>query len=417
MKKIVLGLLLLSAMIAYGGSDDIIYVPEAEPAVRVEAPPEAAEPDIIYEPEEPPELEGAEEIEEPEDAWWMEGAEHEAAEEPEVREPRSPRLFFCFLTGRQVSRAQQRKRPVSIIIDNLRQAQPTVGVGSADIIYEAIVEGGSTRLLMILADYEDVPSFGSVRSARDYYVDLSQSHDAIFVHAGGSESAYRQMFDRNIDRLDGVNRVDRLDGMRMHLSAHFYRDAARRRVMAFEHTLMTSGDRLVAGIRQAGYRTRHAVDFTGPFNFHAEFTELPEDSAAAYFVAVPFSAHFIPEFIFNPDDGLYYRRQFGGPHLDGATGEQLRFENVIVLFAEYRSMGTADGALACELVGTGFGFYISGGRFITIRWAKDSRDGPMRLFNLDHSDLYLNPGRSYIAVTSTSFNRSVIINAEQREIS
>ena len=269
--------------------------------------------------------------------------------------------------------------------------------------------------MLVLSDYENVPVFGSIRSMRDYFVDLSQGHDAIFVHAGGETSAYAQTFERNVDRLDGVNRVDRRDGMRMHLTGHFFRDPARRRTMAIEHTMMTSGEHIVAGIRQAGYRRRHEVEFAGSFRFNMEHTELPGDNTA-YFITVPFSAHFRPEFIFNPEDGLYYRRQFGAAHLDGATGEQLRFENIIIIFAEYRSLGSTQGYLSCDLVGTGFGFYINGGRFITIRWRKDSRDGSLYFYNLDHSSLYLNPGRSYIGVTSTAFNRSVVINSELHDI-
>jgi hypothetical protein len=348
----------------------------------------------------------------------MEGAEDEEEEEEEeiLAEPgRTPQVFYSYLTGLPVNRAQQRKRPVSIIINNIAQSQPTIGLGRADIIYEATVEGGSARLMMVLTDYETVPVYGSIRSARDYFVDLSQTHDAIFVHAGGTAMAYAEMNNRNIDRLDGVNRVERLDGFRMSFYETFYRDPERLRTMALEHTMMTSGQRIVLGIRAARYRTRHNIDYTGSFNFHTEFTELPGNDIANY-VQVPYSSHLQPEFIYNPEDRLYYRRQFGTAHIDGATGEQLRFENVIVMFAEYTDLRMANGYLACELTGTGFGFYMNGGKYVTIRWQKDNRDGQLYFFNLDHSALYLNPGRTFICVTSTAFNRSVVINADLREI-
>jgi len=412
MKKFALIFILLLILTACSGNDE---AETTDLEMPTEPPVIAEEQEITSEPEE---------IEEPEDAWWMEGAEEEdednpaeeeAPEEVTIREPRAPRIFYSFLTGHQVSRAQQRKRPVSIIINNIRQAQPTVGVGQADIIYEAIVEGGATRLMLLLADYEEVPVFGSVRSMRDYYIDLSEGHDAIFVHAGGATSAYTETFNRNIDRLDGVNRVDRRDRASMTYFESFYRDSERRRTMALEHTMMTSGQGIVAGIRKANYRTRHAVDYAGSFNFNPEFTELPGNTVANY-VSVPFSSHFHPEFIYNPGDKLYYRTQFGAAHLDGATGEQLRFDNVIVIFAQYTDLRVPQGYLACELTGTGFGFYINSGKYITIRWRKDTRDSGMYLYNLDHSDLYLNPGKSFICVTSTAYNRSVVINSDLKEI-
>ena len=321
---------------------------------------------------------------------------------------------ICFLSGMGTTYDNQQNRPVAIVINNDFRAQPTVGMGAADIIYEVLIEGGVTRFTMLVSDFDSVPVFGSTRSARNYMSDLSQSHDAIFVHAGGTTMAYTELNNRGIDRLDGVNAV-----RGMHFPETFYRDAARRRTMALEHTMMVSGAGISAGIRRANYRTRHESDFIPPFRFHAEFTELPEADTGdnvAHYIAVPFARNTIREFVFNPEDGLYYRRQFSAAHIDGATGEQLRFENVIVMFAEYTSLGMAAGYLACRLVGTGSGFYITGGRYTTIRWSKDSRDGPLHFFNWDGSDLYLNPGRTFICVTPTTFLNRVTINADLRPI-
>ena len=319
--------------------------------------------------------------------------------------------YFCFLSGRGTTFEAQQRRPVSIVINNDFRAQPTVGMGAADIIYEVLIEGGVTRFTMVVSDFNSVPVFGSIRSAREYMVDLSQSHDAIFVHAGGTTTAYTELNGRGINRLDGVNAV-----RGMHFPETFYRDAARRATMSLEHTMMASGTGISAGIRRANYRTNHESGFVPPFRFHRNFTELPDADNVAHYIAVPFATNTIREFVFNPEDGLYYRRQFGSAHIDGATGEQLRFENVVILFAEYVSLGGREGYLACRLVGTGTGFYITGGRFTTIRWSKDSRDGPLHLFNWDRSDLYLNPGRTFICVTPTTFTNRVTISAELRSI-
>jgi len=134
-------------------------------------------------------------------------------------------------------------------------------------------------------------------------------------------------------------------------------------------------------------------------------------------VCVPYSSGFKPEFTYNPDDNLYYRREFGAAQIDGETGEQLRFQNVIVLFAEYapyrgNAIAIKEGHLSCKLTGTGYGFYITGGKYKIIRWQKDTRDSIMTLTNLDKSALYLNPGKSFICVTSTDYNKSVVINSD-----
>lgn len=41
-------------------------------------------------------------------------------------------------------------------------------------------------------------------------------------------------------------------------------------------------------------------------------------------------------FEYNEEDGKYYRYQYGGPHIDESTGEQLAFDNVISSTATVR---------------------------------------------------------------------------------
>ncbi|MCL2773135.1 MAG: DUF3048 domain-containing protein [Oscillospiraceae bacterium] len=321
--------------------------------------------------------------------------------------------YYSFLTGLECTQTEQRKRPVAIMIDNIKAAMPNVGVSNADIIYECIVEGGQTRLMMVLTDYENVSAIGAVRSSRDYYIDLSQGHDAIYVHAGGSIPAYNEFSNpaRTIDHIDGVNPVKG-----MTFPNTYYRDAQRRKTMDLEHTLMTSGPGIVAGIKQTNYRTTLKSGYNGEFKFNAQIKDIGGTNNTANYVAVPYSNSFKPEFIYNPSDKLYYRKQFGVAHIDGATGEQLKFENVIVMFAEYTDLGMSKGELACNLTGEGYGFYISNGKYIIIKWKKATRDGVLNFVNLDGSDLYLNPGKSFICVTSKVYNKSVVITSDIKSV-
>ena len=320
--------------------------------------------------------------------------------------------YYSYLTGIKCTRKQQKKRPVSIILNNYKPSMPHVGISHADIIYECMVEGGITRLMMVLSDYEEVPVFGSVRSSREYFIDLSRTHDTIYVHAGGNPQDYDQFDIRPIDRMDGVN---------MHFPNTFYRDAERRKTMALEHTLMTSGPGIVKGIEERNYRTTFNSDYKGAFKFNTEFTDIGGDDKIANYVCVPYSNAFKAEFIYNPDDNLYYRKQFGAAHIDGETGEQIRFENVIVLFAEYapfrgNSIAIREGHYSCKLTGTGYGFYINGGKYKVIKWQKETRESIMNLYNTNNTELYLNPGKSFICVTSTAYNKSVVINSDIKDI-
>ena len=106
----------------------------------------------------------------------------EPVEEPEP-EPVYP--YFNPLTGEGLMEDISARRPVAVMLNNLEKALPQLGVGQADVIYEIVAEGGITRMMALFQDVEGAGNLGSIRSARDYYVNLACGHDAIYVHAGG----------------------------------------------------------------------------------------------------------------------------------------------------------------------------------------------------------------------------------------
>ena len=62
------------------------------------------------------------------------------------------------LTGEEgFSESAVGKRPVAIVVENLRPARPQWGITSPDIICEGEVEGGISRMLWLYADTKDVP--------------------------------------------------------------------------------------------------------------------------------------------------------------------------------------------------------------------------------------------------------------------
>lgn len=328
--------------------------------------------------------------------------EKKPSETKKTTESPAEEKFIDYLTGLECTKEEQSVRPISVMINNIKPAMPTVGVSYADILYECLVEGGQTRLMMVLHNYADVPVFGSVRSSRDYYIDLAQIHDAIYIHAGGTDAAYDILYERKIDRLDGVN---------MSFPKTFYRDAERRKTMSLEHTLMATGEGIAIGISDMKYRTTHNSDYKGTFNFYDNFTNIT--GKAANYICVPFSTSFKPEFRYNETDKKYYRSQFGAPHKDGGNDVQLAFENLIILFVDYKATGHKNGYLDCFFTGDGYGFYITAGKYKTIRWHKDTRQSTVQLKELDNSDLQINPGKSYIALTSTAYNKSVVIKEKE----
>ncbi|MGM9624170.1 MAG: DUF3048 domain-containing protein, partial [Eubacteriales bacterium] len=307
--------------------------------------------------------------------------------------------YISPLTGCAVSKEQAERRPVAIMLNNIAQALPQQQIAAADVLYECQVEGGLTRLMGVYNEWSDLEAIGSIRSSREYYIDFAANHDAIYVHAGGSESAYVNLKSRGINNLDAVN-----DGV---AGQYFYRDPVRRQTMSYEHTLVIDGDDLDAAIAKKKYRTTYASSFRNPLQFVGENQVISlTNGTKATSVTVKFGAH-TASFTYDAASNVYLRFQNGNKHIDGTTGEQLGFENLIILFCPYTFTNDDYNHIEVDDVGSGKGYYMTGGKYVEINWSKTSGDTPFKLTYAGGREVYLTPGKTDIEIVSYSGNVTV----------
>ena len=70
--------------------------------------------------------------------------------------------MYSFLTGEVIDSTVGMQRPVAIMINNIEEATPQqCGTSQADILYEAVVEGGITRLMAVFQDTSKIERVGS----------------------------------------------------------------------------------------------------------------------------------------------------------------------------------------------------------------------------------------------------------------
>jgi len=295
------------------------------------------------------------------------------------------------LTGEPVAEDVSRVRPIAVMLNNIREAQPQQGNSQADIIYEVIAEGGITRMLGVYQSVESVEVLGSVRSARRYYIELALGHDAVFVHAGGSEEAYSDLRTWDVDYIDGVNG---------HFSycpgGVFYRDQYRMgdgKKYAYEHSLMTSGERIMNAVEYYDIRTAIKDDFELGLEFADDGT--PADGAAANMITVPFSDYKTGVFTYDEETGLYMVEEYGKPYIDGNDGSQVSVTNVITLQIPCYNSGDSYGHMIVTL-DSGSGWYACGGKMIPIKWEKGDKYAPFKYYTEDGEVLQLGRGRTYV---------------------
>lgn len=289
------------------------------------------------------------------------------------------------------------KRPVSIMVNNISVSLPQSGLAGADIIYECLAEGGITRLMMISTEYEKLTTIGSIRSARDYYIDFAQGYNCIFVHAGGSTYAYETIRNRGLNNIDGVKGPG---------ANAFKRNQDRINMgYAYEHTLfIPDGTKLKSVIENLGYKTTKAEGYEKPMNF-TEWGEILSLSTQAKHVQVYMSNIQTVDYVYNEKESVYYRFQYDGKHhIDEAAGCQLSFKNVIVMLNECGAIpGDAKSRIWMQTTGEGKGYYITQGTYREIIWKKESATAPVKYYYTDGTEVQLNRGKTMINVVNQAF--------------
>ena len=317
----------------------------------------------------------------------------EPEQEPEAKPDPKPEVYdgpTNPLTGLPVDEDISNMRPYAVMFNNINIATPQCGISKADIIYETLAEGGITRLEAIFQDITVTNTLGSIRSSRPYFLDLAQGHDAVYIHAGGSDDAYIQIRSRGVANIDGVNGSGET----------FFRDSWRRNNMGFEHSLMLDTTLIAAYMEKREIRTEHDSDY----EYNISFTDEPKpDGDMAENINVIFSSGKYTEFDYDSSDKEYKANQYGSEMTDSIDGEQLSVKNVLVLYAKMGQISGDDkGRLYAEFTGEGTGYFACEGSCIPIIWSKTGYTSQFNYTREDGTELELGRGTSYVCIIPIS---------------
>ncbi len=325
-------------------------------------------------------------------------------EETQETEPDAPTSVNP-LTGLACDESLVGKRPLAIMLNNIKPALPQSGLNKCDIIYEALAEGGILRLEGIMLDYANAGAIGSVRSARPYYVQIATAYDAFYAHFGGSTDGDALIKQLGVNNLNGMT----YDGKIVGGEKTFYRNQDRiDSGVSREHTAFANGLGLAAIVAERGFRTElNNKEFTA-FHFDPEFAGIQGGTAASY-VKIPHSSYSVSEFRYDTVSKKYLHSQYDAPHIDGATGEQVATENVFILYANHKILDSY-GLREITLVGQGEGYYMNGGQAQKMIWKRSGETAEFSYYAADGTELKVAPGRSYISIVDTAKKGSVTIS-------
>ncbi len=290
------------------------------------------------------------------------------------------------MTGEWIKKKNQNNRYVAVMINNIEYAfLRQEGTSKADIIYEALAEGGITRMMALYQNVKNVKSIGSVRSARHYYVQFAREWDAIFCHFGHTKYATAKMEKLKTENLSGLSAIGPV------VYARTSRYAA-------PHNVYTDGKRIRKGAKKMGYALKvKDRDTAEHFTFYDEDTDLQSGKRARR-ITLPFSYYSICKLRYNKKKKQYLKYEYNRKHMDVYYKKQLSFKNVLVQFVDESNIDR-NGYQTMKLSNnTGKGYYITNGKKCNITWERNEAKNTMVYRGEDGSTLKINPGRTYIAV-------------------
>ncbi len=303
-----------------------------------------------------------------------------------------------YLSGKLVDKSVGERRPVAIMLNNIKDALPMSGVSAADVIYECVVEGGLTRMMGIFENYDDLDKIGSVRSCRNYFVYCALEYDAIYCHYGQSVYAMPLLEEDFVDNLSGLG----AEG-----DTVYYRTNDR----IAPHNAYASAKGIKKGIEDLGYRNTYRDDYKGKFTFARDGDVIIPSAKDSYDATHIEPGYLInkPWFEYNSSDGKYYRYEYDEPQIDTENDEQLAMDNVVL---QYTTWSTVDdkGYLAFDCHSGGDMIYFSHGKAVPGSWIRFDGDlGATRYFDMEGKEVVFNQGKTWVCLIQDTMGDKVVI--------
>lgn len=319
-------------------------------------------------------------------------------------DPNEPKTESCPLNGRMHTKAAraswEKRRPLAVMIENHEESRPQSGLSSADVVYEAVAEGGITRFMAIfLCNLSDI-QVGPVRSARTYYLSwLGEYNDPLYAHVGGANTP------GPADALGQIIKYKVLDLNQFSIGfPTFWRDYQRLgHPVATEHTMYSTTQKLWEVGAKRGWTASASAGLTEWSKGFIPW-KVKDDKAAtaAKTITVNFwesQPDYKVEWNYDPTTNSYKRKNGGSDHTDLNNKKQIEPKNVVIQFQ--KESHANDGYpgnvhLLYGTEGTGKALFLIDGQVTEGKWAKTSRTARTKYTDGAAKEIIFNKGQIWI---------------------
>ncbi len=316
-----------------------------------------------------------------------------------------PKTEACPINGKLYTKEEaaiwSTRRPLMVMIENHEDARPQSGLQTADIVYEAVAEGGITRFMgvfycgQVAGSENQKYDVGPVRSARTYFLDLASEYSdyPLYNHVGGANcsaatdggpctTATKAQAIEQIASYGWNNKGTWGDLSQFSLSYKACRREPDRTgdERATEHTMYCSTKELwnVAESRGLTNMTE-SKKVSWNKNYRSwlfkqtdQASSSPDASDLSFSFWSGYPAYAV-EWKYNTENNNYVRYNGGEEHVDFNTGKPITTKNIVIQFVkETRSVDEHLHNLYA-VIGSGNGVLVQNGQKTEITWSKANR--------------------------------------------
>ena len=279
-------------------------------------------------------------------------------------------------------------RPVAVMISNHADARPVSGLSSADLVIESLVEGGITRNMAFF--WSETPEkVGSVRSARQYFLEWLSPYDPLYIHVGCASTtnprtnACDHLFSYNLKDVSYFGSWRTTDAIAPHnafSSVTYAREYGEARDWSgFPDDFESWKFKEDLDITKRGEAYRYEIVFHKTLNYGGLYDTIWEYDRLTN----------------------SYKRYIGGEiDIDANNGQQITAKTVVVQKIKMVSAYDDKGRIIQDTIGGGEAVILMDGKEIYGTWKKTDRMDRTTYYDNRGNEIEFNRGRIWISAIS-----------------
>lgn len=344
-----------------------------------------------------------------------------------------PKTQVCPLNGQKYTKEEEaiwsERRPLLVMIENHEDSRPQSSLQTADIVYEAISEGGITRFMGVFycgqVEGSEASKYdlGPVRSARTYFLDMASEYSdyPLYNHVGGANCSAatntspcttntKAQAIEQIASYGWNNKGTWSDLSQFALSYKACRREPERtgEIRATEHTMYCSSKELWNIAEKRGLTNiTEAKKVSWDKNYRSWLINQ-EDKAVSEITASLVSFDFWSGYKdyavtwkYDSASNNYIRLNPDEEQIDFNTQKKITAKNIVLQFVKETRSVDEHAHNLYKMIGSGNGVLIQNGEKINITWSKANRLSRTIFKDKKGKEIKFVPGNIWVEVLPT----------------